>query len=431
MPETQLSLARQGKITAEMQDVAQQEHTSPEEIGRRIADGSVVITRNRIRQEVESVGIGRGLRTKVNANIGASMDYPGLEKEIKKLKAAEEAGADTVMDLSTGGDLEEIRSAILESTRLPVGSVPIYDAAVQAARTTGSIRGMTAQSMLAAIEKHARIGIDFLTLHCGVTRDVLNTLAHGRRVTDIVSRGGRFLATWVAVNGKENPLYENFNHIVDIALEYDVALSLGDGLRPGCLADAMDPAQVHELMVLADLADRARDAGVQVMIEGPGHVPLDQITSHVKLQKEMCKGAPFYVLGPLVTDIALGHDHIAAAIGGAIAAAAGADFLCYVTPTEHLSLPDEEHVRLGVIAARIAAHAGDIAKGVAGTRERDRAFSTLRKNREWEAQLSQCLDPTMARHYRETGKSHDEGVCSMCGEFCVFKIADDETPAEV
>jgi len=429
VPATQMSFARQGSITPEMEEVARCENIGPEEIRRGIAAGTVVIVRNRARQNARPCGIGRGLRTKVNANIGTSMDYPDLDKEIQKLKAAEEAGADTVMDLSTGGDLEEIRRAIIGSTRLPVGSVPIYDAAVQAARTTGSIRGMTADSMLAAIEGHARAGIDFLTLHCGVTRAVLETLGRNRRVTDIVSRGGRFHATWMDLHGKENPLHENFDRVLEIAGEYDAAISLGDGLRPGCLADAMDPAQVHELMVLADLAARARSAGVQVMVEGPGHVPLDQIESQVRLQKEICNGAPFYVLGPLVMDIAPGYDHITAAIGGAMAAAAGADFLCYVTPTEHLSLPGKEQVRLGVIAARIAAHAGDIAKGIPGALERNKTFSALRKSRDWEGQLSQCLDPMMARRYREAAKPHNGGVCSMCGEFCVFKIADDEKPA--
>ena len=412
-----------------MQEVARREHTSAEKIRQRIADGTVVIARNRTRQGRAACGVGLGLCTKVNANIGTSMDYPDLDKELRKLKVAEEAGADTVMDLSTGGDLDEIRRAILDSAGLPVGSVPVYDAAVRAARATGSIRGMTAESMLGAVEDHARSGMDFLTLHCGVTRDVVRTLSESQRVTGIVSRGGQFIATWITVNDRENPLYEHFDRILDIAREYDVTLSLGDGLRPGCLADAMDPAQVHELMVLAELADRAREAEVQVMIEGPGHVPLDQIAAQVKLQKELCKGAPFYVLGPLVTDIAPGYDHIVGAIGGAIAASAGADFLCYVTPAEHLSLPNEEHVRQGVIATRIAAHAADIAKRVPGARERDREFSALRKKRDWDGQLARCLDPTVARRYRDAARPLDDGVCSMCGEFCVFKIADDQATA--
>ena len=430
MSDTQLTLARQGKITAAMQDVARQEHTSAEEIRTRIADGKLVIAHNPARPHGKPSGIGLGLRTKVNANIGTSMDYADLDREIRKLKAAESAGADAVMDLSTGGDLREIRRVLLAETALPLGTVPIYDAAVQAARDTGSIRGMTPASMLKAIEDHAIAGVDFMTIHCGVTRAVVQTLAASSRVTGIVSRGGEFIAAWMRANGRENPLYENFDEVLAIAKEYDCVLSLGDGLRPGCLADAMDGPQVHELMVLGELAERARQEGVQVIIEGPGHVPIDQIVAQVKLQKELCKGAPFYVLGPLVTDIAPGYDHITSAIGGAIAAAAGADFLCYVTPAEHLSLPAEDHVHQGVIAARIAAHAADIAKGVHGARERDRQFSILRKNRDWDGQLSRCIDPLTARKYREEGKPHNSDVCSMCGEFCVFKIADAEMPAD-
>ena len=429
MPHTQLSLARGGKITPAMEEVSRQEHTTAEEIRKRIAGGTLVIVHNRVRERSRPCGIGEKLRTKVNANIGTSMDYADIDNELRKLKAAEDAGADTVMDLSTGGDLREIRRVLMQHTTLPIGTVPIYDAAVRAARGTGSIAGMTAASMLKAVEEHASVGVDFLTIHCGVTRAVAETASRCNRVTGIVSRGGEFLASWMKANGKENPFYENFERIIEIAREYDAVISLGDGLRPGCLADAMDAAQVHELIVLGELAQRARDAGVQVMIEGPGHVPLDQVASQVKMQKELCKGAPFYVLGPLVTDIAPGYDHITAAIGGAIAAAAGADFLCYVTPTEHLSLPGEEHVRIGVIASRIAAHAGDIAKGIHGAREQDRSFSILRRKRDWDGQLAQCLDPVTARHYREQGKPHDSEVCSMCGEFCVFKIAEKETSA--
>jgi len=419
-------LARRGQITPEMEGVAADEHTASEEIRKRIAAGTAVIMRNRVRSNVKPLGIGGGLRTKVNANIGSSTDYKDPANELRKLKTAELAGADTVMDLSTGGDIEAIRRAIIESTSLPLGTVPIYEAAVTAARDTGSILGMTAESMLAAVERQAQAGVDFVTIHCGVTKAVLETFAKTPRVTDIVSRGGEFLATWIKLNGAENPYYEYFDDVLHILREYDCVLSLGDGLRPGCQADALDPAQTHELMVLAELAQRAREAGVQVIIEGPGHVPLDQIASHVKMQKELCKGAPFYVLGPLVTDIAPGYDHITAAIGGAVAAAAGADFLCYVTPAEHLSLPAEEHVHAGVIASRIAAHAADIAKGIPGAKERDREFSIMRKKRDWEGQLANCIDPPTARRYREQGKPHAADVCSMCGEFCVYRIADTE-----
>ena len=424
MSDTQLTLARQGKITPAMDDVARHECVDPEQIRARIADGKLAIAHNRNRRHGKPTGIGLGLRTKVNANIGTSMDYADLDRELRKLKVAEEAGADAVMDLSTGGDLREIRRVLLAETALPLGTVPIYDAAVQAARETGSIRGMTATSMLKAIEDHAIAGVDFMTVHCGVTRAAVKTLHAAGRTTGIVSRGGEFLSAWMRANGKENPLYESFDEVLAIAKAHDAVLSLGDGLRPGCLADAMDSAQVHELMVLGELAERARQAGVQVIIEGPGHVPIDQVAAQVKLEKELCKGAPFYVLGPLVTDIAPGYDHITSAIGGAIAAAAGADFLCYVTPAEHLCLPAEDHVHQGVIAARIAAHAADVAKGVHGARELDRQFSILRKNRDWDGQLSRCIDPVTARKYREEGKPHSSDVCSMCGEFCVFKIAE-------
>jgi len=424
VPHTELSFAQDGTLTPTIQAVARAENTTAEVIMQRMADGTVTVVHNRTRSNGLPLAIGLGLRTKVNANIGTSMDYPDVEKELRKLKAAEDAGADSIMDLSTGGDLDAIRRELIAATRLPMGSVPIYDAAVQAARSTGSIRGMTPASMLDAIEKHLQGGIDFVTLHCGVTRTVVETLSRTGRVTDIVSRGGRFLATWMSVHGAENPLYENFDRVIELCREYDAVISLGDGLRPGCLADAMDPAQVHELMVLAELAERAREGGVQVMIEGPGHVPLDQVAAQVKLQKELCKGAPFYVLGPLVTDIAPGYDHITAAIGGAVAAAAGADFLCYVTPAEHLCLPNEDHVHQGVIATRIAAHAADIAKGLPRAREQDRRFSELRKQRDWEGQLSQCIDPTLARRLREAGLPHSPDVCSMCGDYCVFKVAD-------
>jgi len=426
--ETEFSLATEGKVTATTEGVARDESRPAEEIRRGIADGTITIAHNRMRKDGRPLAIGLGLRTKVNANIGTSMDYLDVEKELRKLAVAEEAGADSIMDLSTGGDLDSIRRELISATRLPMGSVPIYDAAVHAARSTGSICGMTPASMLDALEKHLRAGMDFVTLHCGVTRAVVETLSRSDRITDIVSRGGRFLATWMSVHGAENPLYENFDRVIELCREYDAVISLGDGLRPGCLADAMDSAQVHELMVLAELAGQARGGGVQVMIEGPGHVPLDQVTAQVKLQKELCKGAPFYVLGPLVTDIAPGYDHITAAIGGAVAAAAGVDFLCYVTPAEHLCLPTEEHVHQGVIATRIAAHAADIAKGIRGAREQDRSFSELRKKRDWEGQLAGCIDPTLARRMREAEMPHSPDVCSMCGDFCVFKVADTESP---
>ncbi|MFP4055346.1 MAG: phosphomethylpyrimidine synthase ThiC [Candidatus Brocadiia bacterium] len=423
---TQLLRAREGTITDEMRQAAARDSADPEHLRRAIAEGRAVLPANRHRSRPRPCAIGEGLPTKVNANIGTSGDYPYPDKELGKLAAAEEAGADTVMDLSTGGDLVAIRQAILDRTALPVGTVPIYDAGTRAIREAGSIRAMTADGILGTVRAHAEQGVDFVTVHCGVTRAVVDTLvAHGR-VCGMVSRGGTFLAAWVRCHGQENPLYERFDEVLGIAREHDVTLSLGDGLRPGALADAFDAAQVHELVVMAELAERARQAGVQVMIEGPGHVPLHQVEAQVRLQKELCKGAPFYVLGPLVTDIAPGYDHVSAAIGGALAAGAGADFLCYVTPAEHLALPNADHVRQGVMAARVAAHAGDIAKGIPGAAERDRELSRRRRRRDWQGQLELCLDPKLAAALRQEAAPADEKTCSMCGEFCVFKIADEQ-----
>ena len=423
---TQLELARAGTITDEMRRAAEAEGIEADSLRRTIADGKAVLPANHHRSRLRPAAVGLGLRTKVNANIGTSGDYVDLDKELEKLAAAEEAGADAVMDLSTGGDLHAIRQAVLERARVPVGTVPIYDVGTHAVREHGTVRAMTASGILDTVRAHAEQGVDFLTLHCGVTRAVVETLAASRRVCGMVSRGGSFLAHWIRFHGQENPLYEHFDEVLAIAREHDVTLSLGDGMRPGAIADAFDSPQVHELMVLAELAERARAARVQVMIEGPGHVPLHQIEAQVRLEKDLCKGAPFYVLGPLVTDIAPGYDHITSAIGGAIAAAAGADFLCYVTPAEHLGLPNPEQVRQGVIAARIAAHAADIAKGVPGAAERDRALSRCRRRRDWKGQLNLCLDPRLAAALRNEARPADEETCSMCGALCVFKIADDE-----
>ena len=422
---TQLILARDGMVTDEVMRAAEAEGVEPERLRQAIVAGRAVLPSNDHRERTRPCPIGEGLRTKVNANIGTSGDYPDLANELAKLAAAEEAGADAVMDLSTGGDLVAIRQAILDRASVPIGTVPIYDVGTQAIREHGTIRAMTADAILATVRQHAEQGVDFVTVHCGVTRAVVDTLVRHRRVCGIVSRGGTFLAEWIRFHRQENPLYERYDEVLDIAREHDVTLSLGDGLRPGAIADAFDAPQVHELMVLSELAERARAAGVQVMIEGPGHVPLHQIEAQVRLQKELCKGAPFYVLGPLVTDIAPGYDHITAAIGGAIAAAAGADFLCYVTPAEHLALPNVEQVRQGVIAARIAAHAGDIAKGIPGAADRDREMSRRRRRRDWAGQIELCLDPQLARSLREEAHPRDEKTCSMCGDLCVFKIADD------
>ncbi len=408
-----------------MEQVAQLEDCDVENLRSLIADGKVVIPHNRKRLAKKVCGIGSGLRTKVNANIGTSIDYQSMEDELKKLRAVEEAQADAVMDLSTGGDLRIIRQRIMENCSISIGSVPIYEAAVDAVRNKHSVRDMSAKSMIDVVKRHCEDGIDFITVHCGATRGVLKHLVNDKRVCGVVSRGGSFLVDWMSFHKKENPLYEQFDEILSIAYEFDATLSLGDALRPGALADACDRAQIYELNVLAELTQRAWEANVQVIVEGPGHVPLNQIQAQVQLQKELCKGAPFYVLGPIVTDIAPGYDHITSAIGGAIAAAAGADFLCYVTPTEHLSLPNPDDVHDGVMAARIAAHAADIAKGIKSAWEWDKTMSQLRRKRDWEGQFSTCIDPAHAKKIREKGTPQDADVCSMCAEFCVFKVADE------
>ncbi len=393
------------------------EGIAPEGLSAQIAAGTAVIPHNRLRDISRPCAIGSGLRTKVNANIGTSPDFADIENELAKLDAAVDAGADAVMDLSMGGDISAMRAAVLDRSPVPVGTVPIYQAALEC----GGAEELTESAIMKSVETHASEGVDFLTLHCGVTLDVVAELPPGGRTCGIVSRGGSFIARWMRKTGKENPLFSRFDEIIQIASEYDVTLSLGDGLRPGAIADSLDAPQMAELRVLCGLARRAIDSGIQTMIEGPGHVPLHQIPAQIKAEKELSGGVPFYVLGPLVTDIAPGYDHITAAIGGAIAASEGADFLCYVTASEHLGLPDACHVREGVIASRIAAHAGDIAKGVPGAREADERFSQMRRQRDWDGQMKLCIDPEKAREIRQSRKGRDDDVCSMCGEYCVFK----------
>ncbi len=363
---TQLEKARKGLITEEMKIVAANEGVEAEYIRQGLAAGTIVICRNVNHTAIQPLAIGNGLRTKVNANIGTSKDNNDLTLELEKLKIAEAAGADAVMDLSTGGDLAQIRKAVMEKATVAIGTVPIYQAAVKILLEKKAISEMTAEDIFAVIEENGRDGVDFITVHCGVTRQSVAAVEEQGRILGIVSRGGAMIANWMHCNKRENPLYEEYDRLLEIARRYDMVLSLGDGLRPGAIGDATDQGQLQELIILGQLAKRARTAGVQVMIEGPGHVPLTEIEANIKLQKEICQGAPFYVLGPLPTDIAPGYDHITSAIGGAIAGAAGADFLCYVTPAEHLRLPTLADVREGVIAARIAAHIADIAKNVHG-----------------------------------------------------------------
>ena len=422
---TQIESARKGVLTPEMQEVARQEGLEPDEIQKRVAQGTVVIPANLGKKKARPVGVGQGLTIKVNANIGTSSDQVDLDQELRKLKICVEAKADTVMDLSTGGDLKEILRTLIAHSPLPVGTVPIYQAVVETVREKGGIIHLTADKIFEVIEGQAQAGVDFITVHCGVTLNSLERLQKQGRITDIVSRGGAFLATWMVYHEKENPLYTQYDRLIELARKYDLTLSLGDGLRPGCLADATDRAQVQELIHLGELREQALSAGVQVMIEGPGHVPLNQIEANILLQKQLCQGAPFYVLGPLVTDIAAGYDHIACAIGGALAGMAGADFLCYVTPAEHLKLPTPEDVREGIIATRIAAHAADLARGQGRAWEQDRQMALARKALNWERQISLCLDPEKARRMRAESNPSESEVCTMCGEFCAIKMVRD------
>jgi phosphomethylpyrimidine synthase len=420
---TQLELARKGSISPQMKHVAEKEGVKGDFIIQGLASGEIVIPANVNHTNLISCGIGKGLRTKVNANIGTSSDFCDLNMELKKLQTAIDFGADTVMDLSTGGDISAIRRAIMRGSTLPLGTVPIYQAGIEAIENRGAIVHMSVDEIFAVIEEHAKGGVDFMTVHCGVTQASLARLKKQGRMTDIVSRGGAFLIGWMLHNDKENPLYQYYDRLLDLALEYDFALSLGDGLRPGCLADATDRAQIEELIILGELVERAREAGVQAMVEGPGHLPLNQIATNVQLEKSLCRGAPFYVLGPLVTDVGAGYDHITAAIGGAIAAAAGADFLCYVTPSEHLSLPTIDDVKEGVIATRIAGHAADIVKGVKGAQEWDEQMSRARKALDWEAQAKLSLDPELS--WQVHSEIPASGVaCSMCGKYCAMAIVE-------
>jgi phosphomethylpyrimidine synthase len=386
-----------------------------------VAKGTIVITRNAHHTSIAPLGVGKGLRTKVNANIGTSKDRMSVDDEIVKLKVAVSAGADAVMDLSTGGPIIEIRKEILKQSTVSIGTVPIYQAAVETVAQGRSIVQMDPEVLFRVIEQQAEEGVDFVTVHCGVTMSSVERLKRQGRIMDVVSRGGAFHLEWIIANEAENPLFTQYDRLIEICRKFDMTLSLGDGMRPGCLADATDRAQIEELITLGELRDQAHEAGVQVMIEGPGHVPLNQVETNIKIQKELCKGAPFYVLGPLVTDVAPGYDHITSAIGGAIAGAAGADFLCYVTPSEHLRLPDLEDVREGVIASRIAAHAADIAKGVKGAMDWDNEMARRRKALDWKGQIEYSINPERARKLRESSLPKESDVCSMCGEFCSMK----------
>ncbi len=421
---TRIERARQGIITDEVREVAADEGIDPEQLSRDISEGLTVISRN-MNHDIRPLGIGRGLKTKINANIGTSRDRISLDEEMEKLDVLIKYGADAVMDLSTGGPIKDIRRLLLRKSTVSVGTVPIYEAVARAAEEKGSIAKMSVEDLFTAIEGHAEEGVDFVTVHCGLTRKTIETLREDGRILDIVSRGGAFLVEWMIYNDRENPLYEYYDRLLEMAKKYDLTLSLGDGARPGCLADATDRTQIDELLTLGVLRDRAMKEGVQVIIEGPGHVPLNQVELNIKMQKEICKGAPFYVLGPLVTDIGMGYDHISAAIGGAIAGAAGADFLCYVTPAEHIRLPNIEDVKEGVIASKIAAHAADIAKGIRGAIDLDNEMARRRKALDWNGQIALSLNPDKVRQWRAEVPPTESHVCSMCGEFCAIKTVEE------
>ncbi len=420
---TQLEFAKQGIVTPQIKQVVRQENIVEEVILQYIADGKIVVPANINHVNLVPCGIGKGLTIKVNANLGTSSDYGTIDSELEKLHTAINFGASAVMDLSTGGNITDIRRAIIAASTVPVGTVPIYQVGIEAIERYGAIVNMDIDEIFNVIEKQAEDGVDFMTLHCGVTQAAIARLKRQRRLTDVVSRGGAFLIAWMLHNDRENPLYEYYNRLLDVARKFDITLSLGDGMRPGSLADATDRAQVEELIILGELVEQAWEAGVQVMVEGPGHIPLDQIATNIQLEKSLCHGAPFYVLGPLVTDIAAGYDHITGAIGGAIAGFAGADFLCYVTPAEHLSLPDTDDVKVGVIASRIAAHAADIARNVKLSGEWDRKMSIARKNLDWETQTELSLDPEKVRKVH--GKYTTRGpACSMCGDYCAMALVE-------
>ncbi len=415
---TQMDAARKGILTKELTTVAEHEQWEPEKLRELVAEGKVAIPANKNHSCLKPSGIGSMLRTKINVNLGTSRDLNDLDMELLKVKDAVLMGAESIMDLSSFGDTRKFRRKLTGECPAMIGTVPIYDAVVYYHKP---LREITAEEWIQIVEMHAEDGVDFMTIHVGINKQTAKRFKEAKRLTNIVSRGGSIIFAWMEMTGEENPFYEHYDRILEICQKHDVTLSLGDACRPGCIEDASDISQVEELVTLGELTRRAWEKNVQIIIEGPGHMPLDQIAANMKIQQTICKGAPFYVLGPLVTDIAPGYDHITAAIGGAVAAAAGAAFLCYVTPAEHLRLPDEADVKEGIIAARIAAHAADIAKGIRGAMEWDHKMSDARKRLDWETMFQLAIDPEKARRYRDASKPEKEDTCSMCGNFCAMK----------
>lgn len=415
---TQMDAAKKGILTKEMKAVAKNEQWNPEDIRQLAAEGKIVIPANKHHTCLHPNGIGSMLKTKINVNLGTSRDLNDLNLELKKVNDAVALGAESIMDLSSFGDTRKFRKKLTGECPAIIGTVPIYDAVVYYHKP---LKEITSEEWIQIVEMHAKDGVDFMTIHAGINKQTAHRFKEAKRLTNLVSRGGSIIFAWMEMTGKENPFYEQYDRILSICQEHDVTLSLGDACRPGCIEDATDISQIEELITLGELTKRAWEKNVQVIIEGPGHMPLDQINANMKIQQTICKGAPFYVLGPIVTDIAPGYDHITSAIGGAIAAAAGASFLCYVTPAEHLKLPDADDVKEGIISARIAAHAADIAKGIKGAKEWDHKMSQARKNLDWEAMFELSIDPEKARHYRAMSKPEKEDTCSMCGNFCAVK----------
>ena len=420
---TQMDEAKKGIITEEMKAVAAAEGVSEKFIRNSVAQGTIAIPSN-INREIKAVGIGAGLRTKVNATIGTSTDICDFDMEEEKAKVAMAYQADTLMELSVGGDLDEIRKRILKISDIPVGSVPVYQAAIETIRKKGAAIYMDEDIMFKSIEKQAKDGIDFMAIHCSVNRETLKRLKRQGREGGLVSRGGAFVSAWMVENGVENPLYKDFDYILEIAKEYDFTMSMANAMRAGAIADSTDRAAVQELIVLGELIDRAREAGVQTIVEGPGHIPLNEIPANVILQKKLCRQAPFYMLGPIVTDIGAGYDHIVSSIGAAASAGAGADFICYVTPAEHLALPDAKDVKDGVIATRIGAYVGDMQKGIHHG-EKDLVMANARKKLNWEAQFDSAMCPAEARKKRDERPPAEEDTCTMCGSYCAVKIVNE------
>ena len=415
---TQMDAARKGIITPEMERVSAYENFDVEELRELVAKGQVAIPANKNHKCLKAYGIGSRLKTKINVNLGTSKDCLDLDVEMKKVQAAVDMGAEAIMDLSSFGDTQKFRRKLTSECPAVIGTVPIYDAVVYYHKPLAQI---TAEEWLDIVRMHAEDGVDFMTIHCGMNRATAARFKQNKRLMNIVSRGGSIMFAWMEMTGNENPFYEHYDEILDICREYDITMSLGDACRPGCLADATDTAQIEELITLGELTKRAWAKDVQVMIEGPGHMPMNQIAANMEIQKTLCHGAPFYVLGPLVTDVAPGYDHITSAIGGALAAASGAAFLCYVTPAEHLRLPNAADVKEGIIAAKIAAHAADIAKGIPHAADWDYKMSEARKRLDWEEMFRLSMDPEKARRYRAEAKPEKEDTCSMCGNFCAVK----------